>query len=94
VQGFYPRSSIAPGWLFIRVQSTIRADGTPSAQVESLQRDTTSNVERCGCDSRCALARANREFCADEQHIRAEFAVMEKTKRGVHGYSPAQRRIS
>jgi hypothetical protein len=29
---FYTRSSIACGWLFIRAQSTIRADGFSSAQ--------------------------------------------------------------
>jgi hypothetical protein len=30
--GVYSRSSIARGWLFIRAQSTIRADGFSSAQ--------------------------------------------------------------
>jgi len=30
--GFYPRSSIARGWILIRAQSTIRADGFSSAQ--------------------------------------------------------------
>ena len=31
--GFYSRSPIAYGWLFIRTQSVIRADGFSSAQV-------------------------------------------------------------
>jgi len=30
--GFYPRSAIACGRLFVRMQSPIRADGSPSAQ--------------------------------------------------------------
>jgi hypothetical protein len=32
--------------LFIRVQSTIRADGTPSAQVRALQLDVLLQVDQ------------------------------------------------
>jgi hypothetical protein len=33
--------------VFIRVQSTIRVDGPPSAQVRLLQLDVSSDVDRC-----------------------------------------------
>jgi len=52
--------------LFIRAQSTIRADGFSSVQVFQNLR----------------AARANRVFCTDEKHIRAENTVMDKSKGG------------
>jgi hypothetical protein len=39
VWGFYTRSPIAHGRLFVRAQSAIRSDGTPSAQALSPQLD-------------------------------------------------------
>jgi len=51
--------------LFIRAQSTIRADGF---------------TVRAGFGNTCALARANRVFRADEKRIRTENTVMDKSE--------------
>jgi hypothetical protein len=67
--------------LFIRAQSTIRADGPPSAQVISLQFDVSFRI----CRSRredIARSRANRVFRTDEKRIRTENAVFDKSKGG------------
>ncbi|HEY5293241.1 MAG TPA: hypothetical protein VIJ43_13110, partial [Burkholderiales bacterium] len=65
---------------FIRAQSTIRADGAPSAQVRSLQLDVWSYVARFRRSGHCALARANRVFGTDEKRIRTKNTVIDKSK--------------
>ncbi|MFH1045150.1 MAG: hypothetical protein V1796_08970, partial [Pseudomonadota bacterium] len=69
--------------LFIRVQSTIRADGPPSAQIRSLQLDISLYFDRYRRSGHCALARANRVFRADKKRIRTENAVLDKNNKGL-----------
>jgi hypothetical protein len=71
--------------LFIRTQSTVRADGPPSAQVSTPQFDFFPPASfKVGARSLRA-ARANRVFSADEKHIRRENAVTVNTKHDVRG---------
>ncbi|MBI5910863.1 MAG: hypothetical protein HY848_13035 [Betaproteobacteria bacterium] len=63
--------------LFIRAQSAIRADGTPSAQARSLRLDVSYYADRCRRSGHCALARANPVFGTDEKRIRTENRVMQ-----------------
>jgi len=67
---------------FIRVQSAIRADGSPSAQVRSLLFDVSPTFADVGTRSLRA-ARANRVFCTDRKRIRTENTVIVNTKHGV-----------
>jgi len=53
--------------LFVRAQSAIRADGTPSAQARSLQIDVFSCVDRCRRGCHCALSGVNHVFDTDLQ---------------------------
>jgi hypothetical protein len=46
--GLYPRSLIAHGRLFVRAQSAIRADGTPSAQAPAQQFAVSPGIRRSG----------------------------------------------
>ncbi|MBI5912586.1 MAG: hypothetical protein HY848_21860, partial [Betaproteobacteria bacterium] len=69
--------------LFIRAQSTIRADGPPSAQVRSLQLDISLYFDRYRRSGHCALARANRVFGTDKKHIRTKNTVMDKSNDGL-----------
>jgi len=66
--------------LFIRAQSTIRADGSPAAQVRTLLLQVFSGGRRCRQSAIAALARANRVFRADEKRIRTESTVMDKSR--------------
>jgi len=59
--GFYTRSPIAHGWLFIRAQSVIRADGPPSAQYRAYTVASMQPVL-------LRAARANRVFRTDKRH--------------------------
>jgi len=47
-------------WFIVRTQSTIRADGPPSAQVLALQFDVSSYIRRFW---RAAIARCARQAC-------------------------------
>jgi hypothetical protein len=69
--------------LFIRAQSTIRADGPPSAQVRLPQLDSSLYFDRYRRSGLCALARANRVFRADKKRIRTENAVLDKSNKGL-----------
>jgi predicted metal-binding protein len=53
--------------LFVRAQSVIRADGTPSAQARSLQIDVVSCVDRCRRSCHCAFSGVNHVFDTDLQ---------------------------
>jgi len=69
--------------LFIRAQSTIRADGPPSAQVRSLPLDISVYFDRYRGSGICALARANRVLGTDKKHIRTQNTVMDKSNNGL-----------
>jgi len=43
--GFYPRSPIVRGRIFVRVQSAIRADGPPSAPALPEQFDPSTDAD-------------------------------------------------
>jgi len=68
--------------LFIRAQSTIRAEGAPSAQVchrSSIYPDRLSVVDA----PPLRAPRANRVFRTDEKRIRTKNTVIDKSKGGL-----------
>jgi hypothetical protein len=78
-QGFYPRSPIAYGRLFVRAQSVIRADGSPSAQVQIAAARCVLQRPQMSVRDHCAL-RAPTLFSVRIKIIRTENTVMNKTR--------------
>jgi hypothetical protein len=77
--------------LFIRAQSTIRADGPPFAQEPPSQCKLPAYILGVVVERPLRALRANRLFCADEKRIRTDNTVMVNIKRRARGYTRSPR---
>ncbi|MBI5911220.1 MAG: hypothetical protein HY848_14870 [Betaproteobacteria bacterium] len=80
-RGFVQDRRLRADVLFIRAQSTIRADGPPSAQAQAPKSEVSSDVCRYR-EAALRAARANRDFGTDMKRIRTKITVMDKSNNG------------